>query len=269
MFQPAACMTPQQQALLDQLLAALAADRRVRSAWLSGSLARGGGDRWSDVDVTVVVDQPDLPAVIAAFRTSRPDLPEQVFRQLVHGRIVSSITPDWDRFDLSFLTPAEFAVQDGTGLRRLLGEDDPPPPREPGADTGAPARVAAIVHEFIRVLGLLPVAVGREEWLAAQQGYELLRKMAVDLILEANGVPPGARGAKRLNAYLRPEQRAALEAIVPPAASGETIIAANRQIARLFFAHARPLADRLELEWPAAFEAATRTRLHADLGLEF
>lgn len=259
-------MTPQQQAILDQLVAALAVDPRVRSAWLSGSLARDGGDRWSDVDVTVVVDH--LPAAIAAYRSPRPDLPDQVFSQLVHGRIVSTITPDWDRFDLSFLTPAEFAAQDGAGLRRLLGEGDLPPPRPPSADTDAAARVTAIIYEFLRVLGLLPVAVGREEYLVAQQGFELLRRMTTDLLLEANGVPPGARGAKRLNAYLTAEQQAALEAIVPPAAARNAVIAANREIAALFLTHARPLAETLGLEWPSAFESATRARLRADLALD-
>jgi predicted nucleotidyltransferase len=260
-------MTPQQQAILDQVTAALAADARVRSAWLSGSLARGGGDRWSDVDVTVVIASPDLPAVIAAFQAPRPDLPAAVFSQMVHGRIVSTITLDWERFDLTFLTPGEFAAQDGTGLMRLFGDGDAPPPRPTAADAGQAARVAAIVHEFIRVLGLLPVAVGREEWIVAQQGYELMRKMAVDLMLEANAVPPGARGAKRLNAYLSPDQQAALEALSPPAAARGPILASNRELAALFFAEARPLAARLAIAWPAAFEAATRTRLNRELSL--
>lgn len=258
-------MTPQQQAILDQVTTALAADARVRSAWLSGSLARGGGDRWSDVDVTVVVEQTDLSAVIAAFQAQRSDLPTAVFSQLVHGRIISTITPDWDRFDLTFLTDAEFAMQDGTGLLRLLGEGEAPPPRAPAADAGRPARVAAIIHEFIRVLGLLPVAAGRQESIVAQQGCELMRRMTVDLMLEANGVPPGARGAKRLNAYLTPDQQAALEALVPPAAALQPVLAANRDLAALFFAHARPLAQRLAITWPAALESATRARLRADL----
>lgn len=266
MFQPAARMTPQQQAILDQITAALAADARVRSAWLSGSLARGGGDRWSDVDVTVVAD--DLASVIAAFRAPRPGLPPAVFSQLVHGRILSAVTPEWERFDLAFLTPAEFAGQDGTGLVRLLGEGDRPPPRPAAADSGQPGRVLATIHEFIRVLGLLPVAIGRQEWIVAQQGCELLRRMTLDLMLEANGVPPGARRAKRLNAYLTAAQQTALEALVPPAAARGPVLAANRDLAALFFAEARPLAQRLDIAWPAAFEAATRARLRADLDLE-
>lgn len=263
-------MTTEQQALIDHLTATLAKDGRVRSAWLSGSLGQGAGDRWSDVDITVVVDQADLAACIADFQAPGADLPQVVFAQLVHGRIISAITPDWERFDLSFLTPAEFARQDGASLKPLLGDTaSPPPPRDHDADNGAAFRVSAMAHEFIRVLGLSPGVFGRGEWLVGQQGVELLRKMLVDLMLEENGVPPGARGMKRLNGFLTLDQITILEGLDPPAASRESLLAANAELAWLFFARAKPLAERLGVAWPEAFEAATRRRLIATLDLEF
>lgn len=260
-------MTADQQAILDQLTATLAADRRVRSLWLSGSLGRGAGDAWSDVDLMAVAEASDLPALIADVRRARPDMPPQVFSQLVHGRIVSAITPAWARFDIAFLTPAEFAAQDGASLRRMAGNlDAAPAPRASGG--GDPARISAIIHEFIRVLGLLPVAVGRREWLVAQQGFDLLRTLTIDLFLEENRVAPGSRGAKSLNPFLSADQRAALEAIAPPAAYREAILAAHRAVAALFLPQARRTAAALGLAWPEAFEAATRTRLQAELDLE-
>jgi predicted nucleotidyltransferase len=262
-------MTAEHEALLGELRAVLAADPRVRSLWLSGSLGRGEGDAWSDIDLTVVAEAADLPALIADFHRPRQDMPPQVFSQLVHGRIVSAITPDWMRFDIAFVTPTEFAVQDGASLRRLAGDlDEAPPPRERRRDAGSPTRVLAIAHEFIRILGLLPVAVARQEWIVAQQGFGLLRQLTVDLFLEETALPPGARGVKRLNAFLTDDQRAALEAIAPPAADEAAIIAANRAIAALFLPRARRLAADLGLDWPEAFEAATRKRLHIDLGLD-
>ncbi len=262
-------MTAEHQALLSELRAALTADPRVRSLWLSGSFGRGEGDAWSDLDLTVVAEAADLPALIADFRRPRPDLPPQVFGQLVHGRIVSAITPEWMRFDIAFVTPAEFAAQDGASLQRLAGDlDESPPPRERARDAGSPARVSAIADEFIRVLGLLPVAVARQEWIVAQQGFDLLRRLTVDLFLEENALPPGARSVKRLNAFLTAEQRTALEAVAPPAADEAAILAANRAIAALFLPRARRLAADLGLDWPDAFEAATRRRLHDDLGLD-
>lgn len=45
---------------LDQACAATASDPRVAALLLSGSLARGDGDRWSDLDLIVVT----APAVV-------------------------------------------------------------------------------------------------------------------------------------------------------------------------------------------------------------
>lgn len=263
-------MTEAQQALLDQIAAVLARDPRIVSAWLSGSFGKGAGDAWSDVDVTVVVAaESDLPAALRHYASELSPLPATVFSQLVHGRIFSGVTPAWERFDLAFLTPAEFAGQDGGGLSLLLGDPATrPPPRAPGADQGAAARIERLVCEFLRVLGLAPVSIGREEWLVGQQGVELLRGMLVELTLEANGVPRSARGAKRLNAFLSEDQRAELEALVPPQAGRQSLIDAEGEIARLFLARARPLAERLGATWPAAFETATRDHLRRELGLE-
>jgi predicted nucleotidyltransferase len=262
-------MTDDQQALLDQLTTALGADPRVRSVWLSGSLGRGQGDAWSDVDLAVVVEEPDLPACLADYQGAAPDLPELVLSKLVHGRLVTAITPDWRRFDLAFMTPAELARQDGASLRPVLGETAaPPPPHPPATDSAAGGRVGEMIAEFIRVLGLAPVVIGRGEWLVAQEGHELLRKMLVDLMLEENGVLRSARGAKRLNSYLSAEQRAELEALGRPAAQREALIAANGEVARLFLPRAKTLAGQLGVEWPAAFEAATREHLWSTLSLE-
>jgi predicted nucleotidyltransferase len=258
-------MTEDQQALLDQLLAAFAADPRVRSAWLSGSLGRGAGDAWSDIDLTVVADDP--AACLRDCAVGALALPATVFSQIVHGRILSAVTADWSRFDLAFLTPAEFADQDGGGLVRVLGDTPAPPPRPANADPDAPGRILRLIHEFLRVLGLSPVCIGRQEWLVGQQGVELLRGMLVEVMLEENGVPRAARGAKRLNGFLSAEQRAALEALPMPAADCAALLAAQTEIARLFLAEARPLAQRLGVAWPEAFEAATRDHLRRELDL--
>ncbi|WP_312165102.1 nucleotidyltransferase domain-containing protein [Phenylobacterium sp.] len=262
-------MTDDQQALLDHLAAALAADPRIRSAWLSGSFGKGAGDAWSDVDLTIVVDDPDLAACLRDCADGVIAVPATVFSHIVHGRIFSGITPGWSRFDLAFLTAAEFARQDGAGLAPLLGDAAArPPPRPPGADADLPARIERLVCEFLRVLGLSPVCIGRGEWLVGQQGVELLRGMLVELMLEENGVPRSARGAKRLNGFLSEGQRSTLEALPAPAAERQSLIDAQSRIARRFLAHARPLAERLGAPWPAAFEAATRDHLRRELGVE-
>ena len=50
-----AIRTRERSELLDQIVMGLRSDRRVRAAWLSGSVARGDHDALSDLDLSVVV----------------------------------------------------------------------------------------------------------------------------------------------------------------------------------------------------------------------
>jgi hypothetical protein len=127
--------------------------------------------------------------------------------------------------------------------------------------------VTAQATEFLRVLGLSPVAFGRREHLVSLGGVELLRRMAIDLLLDLNGVSPETRGgALRRNPFLTGEQLAALEAVPPVAATHDSLLAANRAIAAIFLPAARQLAAEVGAEWPVALEAATRRRLEAVFG---
>ena len=264
-------MTEAQTQLIKGLAAVLAADARVRSAWLAGSLGRGAGDPWSDVDLVVEVAAADLAACLADYQAGRPGLPDTVLARPLYGRILTAVTADWARFDLAFATPDEFARMDGANLQPLLGDASRRPPAQgAAADPGAVARLALLIEEFLRVLGLADVMVGRQKWLVGQQGVGLLRQLLVDLMLEENGLgAPGARGGvKQLNPFLQPDQRALLEALDGPAANRAALLAANLQLTRLFLARARPLANRRGVPWPQALEDATRRHLKATLGLE-
>jgi predicted nucleotidyltransferase len=260
-------MTDDQAALIEQLAEALAADARIRSVWLSGSLGKGCGDAWSDVDLTVEVDESDRRACLADYAADHPDLPQLVLAREVYGRVLTAVTADWARFDLAFLTPVELARVDGGGLKLLVGDPSVRPSPYPADEPGAPARLTALVEEFLRVLGLSPVAVGRQEWLVAHQGWDLLRGMLIDLMLEENRVSPGARGVKRLNPFLTPEQRALLEGLAPPRPGRDPLIAANGELAGLFLPRARALAQARGVAWPEAFEQATRRHLEQTVGL--
>lgn len=264
-------MTEPQAALAGLVATALGGDPRIRSVWLSGSLGRDGGDAWSDVDLVAEVVEADRAACLVEYRQGRPDMPPMVLAKALYGRILTAITPDWERFDIHFVSPDELAGLDGAALKPLRGDPAArPPSHQTSQDNRASERVGALVTEFLRVLGLLPVAVGRGEWLVAQQGDELLRRILIELMVEENGVPPSARGgAKRLNPFLTPEQRGMLEALMPPAPRRDEVIAASANLARLFLSHSRALADRLGTPWPHAFEQATRRHLETTLAFTF
>src|ERR1700759_5641219 len=103
-------MTSAQQSLLDAITRILSADARIQSAWLTGSLGKGGGDAFSDVDVTVVVPDTAFDAALAAYSGDLSAIANVVCINIVHGRVLNSITDMWERFDLPFVKPAEFAA---------------------------------------------------------------------------------------------------------------------------------------------------------------
>jgi predicted nucleotidyltransferase len=264
--------TPEQQALIEAIVRVLEADADVEAAWLSGSLGRGAGDAFSDVDVTALV----VPA-------SRPDAVGRRYVQAVAGiappllvnplfgaRVVSVVTADWARFDLSFLGSDELSRLDGSRLRVLFNKGRQSPTARPRTPYAPSARtVLDLTNEFLRVVGLLVVADGRREWLLALSGTDILRRLTLDLMLEANGVSPEDRGgALKRNPFLTAGQRRALENLPPVAANRESLFEANRELARLFLPLARRLAEETGAAWPAEFEAATRRHLRDRLGLD-
>ena len=265
-------MTTEQQALAEAIRHVLEADPEVQAAWLAGSLGRDAGDAFSDVDVLVLAPPGEASAMGRRYAENVAGIAEPVLVMLLYGgRVVSVVTADWARFDLSFVEPAELGGYHAPRLTRLFNRGDlSPPDRQPEPYAATPASVRPVIEEFLRVLGLLVVAEGRGEWVVALSGVEILRQLSLDLMLEENGVAPADRGGvKRRNPFLTAAQRAELEALLPVAANRDSVRAANVQLAELFLPRARRLADRVGLAWPAPFEAATRRYLRDQIGFEF
>lgn len=262
-------MTSDQQSLLEALETALRPDVRILSAWLTGSLGAGRGDAWSDVDITLVVAADDMPGLLGDLMRADGPLPATVLRLSQFGRLVNGTTPDLMRFDLVLTTPDEFARQDPAGVRLLFGDAGQAPPERPARSqdpAAATRRIEGLVTEFLRILSLAPVAVGRREWVVMQDGVGHLRRLLIELMLEENGVGPAERGgAKKLYPFLTAEQIAELEALVPPRAIEAELLAANRDLRDRFLSRARRVAQARSAAWPTDWEAAVLSGLARDL----
>ncbi len=190
---------------------------------------------------------------------------------LFGGRVLNVVTADWARFDISIVERGELAgynARDLTSLFNKVGVEPPAPPDLPYRTT--PAQLSKLVNEFLRVLGLAPVAIGREEFIVALSGMELLRGMTLDLMLEENDLAPWRRGGVLAhNHQLTTDQREELRALPPLAGERQSLIESQAAIVRIFLPRARRLAEAIGMAWPEAFEAATRRRLKSALGLTF
>jgi hypothetical protein len=261
--------TADQQHLIDAIARRLDAEPAVEGLWLAGSLGKGQGDAFSDVDLLVLVA--DGVAAEGSARLARdlvPALSVVLVNSLFGGRVLNMITADWARFDLTLVQREDLLRHDANALTPIFNKGGSIPPVQPQAPyRTSPGELSKLVNEFLRVIGLTPVAMGREEYQLALSGVDLLRRMTMDLMLEENSVSPAARGgALHRNHLLTGEQRDAVQALPVIAAERSSILAGNTALAALFLPRARRLAAEIGMDWPTAFEDATRRHLKRTLG---
>ena len=258
----------EQRALIDAAHRTLFGDPQIEALWLAGSLGDGRGDAFSDVDLVVLAVDGKVGEVAERYARDVATIAEPaLLNQLFGGRILNVVTTHWQRFDLTFVEGGDLGRFDGARLTSLFNKGTRTmAPLQTQAHRTLPDRLLKLVNEFLRVLGLSVVVMGRDEYLVGLRGVELLRQMTIDLMLEENGVGPAQRGgALHLNSLLTSQQREALETLTPISANRERIIAASGELAGIFLPRARKLASRVALAWPEAFEAATRRHLRERL----
>lgn len=258
-----------QQGLIEAITARMADKETVLGLFLSGSFGRGTADEWSDVDLVALADLADHAALAREWRDTLASITPIVFWQELPrgGTLINAISEEWLRCDLIITTPDNFGRRAKNTVKPLVDRHarydtlpDSLPPRQPDAST-----VSYLIHEFIRMLGLMPVGLGRREYMTMVLGVGMLRGHLETLLMQ-DVTEPDPGGMLHQSRLLPAEQMRMLAALPYPDAKREALIDANFAMARAFMPRARAMADRLGLVWPEAFEAATRRRLEATLG---
>lgn len=257
--------------LIDAVKALAAADARVVALFLGGSLGHGQGDAYSDIDLIAVVSpeaHKDFTDGARAWLSPVLDIVHWL-RPHPNLPLFGAVTADWLRVDLTVAVPGMVhgakdrlrPLIDPTGLYDALPDRLAPRAADPD-------KVEAMIREFLRVLGLLAVVVGREEWAVAVTGAGLQRAQLIALLIEqlALPTPPGALHLSRL---LPREDLELVTGLPAVEANRESVIAVHFAYARLFLPRARALAERVGAPWPEAFEVSTRAWLKRELGADW
>lgn len=258
-----------QQDLINAMTRKLTGNQALLALFLAGSFGRGDADTWSDVDFVALAADDQRATLAADWRLALNETTPIVFWQEVErgGLLINAVSEEWLRCDLHIVRPDEFGKRAKNTVRPLIDRDgiyaelpDRLPDREPSRTT-----VSYLIHEFIRMLGLMPVATERQEYVTMVVGVGMMRDHLVSLLMQ--DVPnPDPGGMLHQSKLLPPEQMRMLERLPYPGPDREALIEANLAIAREFMPRARAMAERLGIEWPSAFEAATRRRLSQTLG---
>jgi hypothetical protein len=257
-----------QETLIARITSALEPDLRVRGLFLSGSFGRGTADAWSDVDLIALVPADHQDAFIADWRGVLESIvPVVYFQRLPFKPVLHAISEDWLRCDLQFAAPDQTRGMTQDRHQPLIDRDgihQTLPPALPAPQIDA-RMLEGATNEFIRVLGLTPVAVGRNELELIGLGTGMLRRMLTELlVMEMNHADTG--GILHLTRLLDAERMAVMEALPVPERSVQSAIDSQFALARAFLPRAKALYAQLGMEWPARFEAATRASLERHLG---
>ncbi|MGI9425812.1 MAG: nucleotidyltransferase domain-containing protein [Hyphomicrobiaceae bacterium] len=248
----------------------LSAEPQIVALFLAGSYGSTTADRHSDIDLVALVDQAHHARVARVWRSTMEDLRTVVSwnERRGGGVLLNAITDCWLRCDFYLTEPGNFVRRAQTTVKPLFDPNNiysTLPMHLPPA-TPDPERVAYLIKEFIRVLGLMTVVIGRSDYVTMAKGVELLRELLKDLMLEECPLPDRG-GALHLRRLLTPEQMELLEALPYPAPEPDELIAANIAMAGAFLPVARRLAEQLAIAWPSAFAKATHRHLHDKLGV--
>ncbi|NJM83064.1 MAG: nucleotidyltransferase domain-containing protein [Tabrizicola sp.] len=258
--------------LIDPVTAALAGQVGCGGLYLSGSHARGTDDAYSDLDLVAIVEPPGQEAFVDIWRGLLDAIAPPVMFRSTKGQAVvltNAVTEEWDRVDLLLEGADRFSrrARDGlVGLHDPAGLLESLTPAAPD-DQALRRRIAWTTEEFIRVLGLLRVGTGREEYVLCIIGAGNLRDHLITLMKAKAGTL--GEGALHLSRSVAATDMATLHALPCPVPTRASVVEAHVALAKAFLPRARAAHDRHDIPWPDRFEAATRRKLSESFGAEF
>lgn len=261
------------RAFAEHAAATLQDDERARILWLTGSLASGTADAQSDVDLRVAVRTEDFASVGQWWQDLIDQIAPTVWKRRWPGPpdeiILSAITPGYLRFDVVIQSEGDKKPRSLEAAQVLFDKDglaDQFTLTAPSSHHPL-ARLSFVVEEGIRLLGMLPIVVERDDVPMGMEGQLALHSLLISLLLMENGIDRMSMGKRHVVAFLNAEQRAVLADVPSLAPTMASVIEGRVAYGRLFLPRARRLMEANGLAYPEAFEAATRRSLQETLGL--
>jgi len=229
--------------LLARARAVLEADPRVDHVDVGGSIASDTADEWSDLDLTVYVNEDDHDAVVAEWPEWLAKITPTLFAQTpIAPFIVNSVTDDGLTLDIAVVKVGwpPYIVFPGFQVGMLSGKRYP---------DHASAVEYAVLETLRGLAGPFITFTQRGEHVGHMTGCAHILGLLTTVMLAETGSPPTP--VKQLHAVLTDEQRSAIAALPPLRATREDVTAYGLAVASETLRRARPLFDKFDLSWPA------------------
>lgn len=255
-----------QDNFLTDLQPQLVADPNVRAAWLAGSFGRDRADRYSDIDLHLLLS--DVDAFRLGARSWLEMLrPLVLYKLIFDGQMINALTDAGLRIDIWLhATPPTL---DPAKVKVLLDRDaalrlETLPATAPDS-THVAATLLAQIEEFWRCIALLPTVIGRRELLVSFTGLNVELALVADILMLGYGRPRD-RGVKVLNVFLGDDRRSELEAALDlQGLNSESLVLAHTALVGVIRNHAPLLAARHGFTYPQALEDAVTRYVEQEL----
>jgi predicted nucleotidyltransferase len=275
---------PRQRHFLTRFLPPLQDLDWIQAIWLSGSFARGDGDRWSDLNLHLLVEGAQMAQVLGQLCSLLDRQVEEGWhasleaREMVSGLTFVVETADATRGGVHFtirwtgLAHLQSHLHRYRPLRLLFARHSLSNPLRDFLDSEWPALLPpdrdALISSlacFWMPLSRLPAVLNRGEHLAATQLLVDARRVLIELVVALNGAgrPPSPA---RINQYLGPAQLEAFEKTLPAKTlDPATWIGQAVALIVLYRWYAPQLVEIYTVPYPAALERTVLALLSAEI----
>ena len=234
-----------------------ASDARVLGTWLEGSFAKGTADRYSDIDIHLLVAEEHKETFQHELESWLSDIqPLVLFKDTFLGQMMTCITTVGLRVDV-WLHTGDTIILERTKVHLLSGVKGCIQFKEVCRDQKS-KDVSSVLkqhfNEFWRVLAILPTVLGREEHIAGCMGTTFAVMSLTEVLIIGNGNQRD-RGVKNINAFVPQVLREEIEnALTMPSINREGIAKAHLRLTAIMQRYGPDIAKQNGVAYPLALE---------------
>ena len=243
-------------------------DVRVLGTWLEGSFAKGTADRYSDIDIHLLVAEENKETFQHGLESWLSDIqPLVLFKDTFPGQMMTCITTAGLRVDV-WLHAGNTIFLESTKVRVLFAAEGCIQFKEACRDQKS-KDISSVLkqhfNEFWRVLAILPTVLGREERIAGFMGTTFAVMSLTEVLIIGSGNQRD-RGVKNINAFVPQVLREEIEnTLTLPNLNREGIAKVHLRLAAIMQRHGPDIAKQHGVAYPLALERAVLNYISREL----
>ncbi len=243
-------------------------DGRPLAVWLEGSFAKGTADRYSDIDIHLLILEEDKTAFQQNLESWLSDVqPLVLFRETFAGQMTTCITTAGLRLDV-WLHAGDTISLERTKVHVLSAAEGSIQFKEASRNKDPKDVSTALTqhfNEFWRVFAILPTALGRDECIAGSMGITFLVMSLTEVLIIGNGNQRD-RGIKNINAFVPQALRKEIEtALTRQSINRESITKTNLRLTAIMQRYGPDIAKQHGVIYPLDLEKAVLNYVSREL----